>query len=163
MNPLLALFFLPLAFVWLSGELFKSQQSHILRSGAYPNRAHQSGSTHFIEILAQEPLAALLIRVPSGLTVERVQATGEQFQIIPHTVTETSSGWLIELSLPIASGVSFTVSMQGVRSYNRAEKIWRYEVFAKSLNSLLFKPVGIAEIFVYSDSGLYQKVFDKTF
>lgn len=152
MNILIVLVsLLPLGLVWLSGELSRAQRSHILRSGAYPNRANSLNSTHFFEILAQQPIAALLIQAPSGLSVERIQIANQRFRLISHTVTLKDSSYLIDLNLPALPHSILTVSMQRVRSQNRAERSWSYEVYAKYLNDSQFSQLGITRVFVYSD------------
>ncbi len=161
MNTLIVLTsLLPVALVWLSGERFRAKQAHITRSGAYPNRVHLPSSTHFIEILTQEQLASLLIYIPSGLTVECIQVTDEQFKLIPHFATTTEFSLLIDLNLYIQPGSTFTVSMQGVRTSDRSEQVWRYEVYAKYLNGSEFQRIGVANIHTYSDIRLHQKIFN---
>jgi hypothetical protein len=160
MSTLALAFLLPVAFVWLSGELFRAKQSHITRSGAYPNRVHQPSSTHFIEILTQERLVSLLIKIPSGLTVERIQVTDEQLKTVLCLADITESRLVIDLDSYIQPSATFTVSMQGVSSLSRSERVWSYEVYAKYLNGCAFEQIGVANILTYSDIRPHEKIFN---
>lgn len=148
---------LPICVVWLSGEVFKAKQTHIIRSGAYPNRTRVLNATHFIEILVTKPLTQMLIHVPSQMSIEHVQLIDKQFQTVPTTVTQIDTGLLISLSLPVSSRTNLTVILQGVRILNRSKRVWNYEIYVKHLICEPFKQIGIASILIYSELNSHQR------
>lgn len=157
-NLLLLLPLLSLGVIWLSGELFRAKQTHIVRSGAYPNRTNALNATHFIEILVTEPVTEVRIHIPSEISVEHVQLINRQFQTVPATVIRIDAGLLISLSLPVSPRTNLTVMLQGVRILNRSKRIWNYEIYAKHLNHESFKQIGIANLLIYSELNSHQRI-----
>lgn len=149
-NVLMLLLALPCFTVWLIDQWFKSQNSFLVCSGAYPNSTQAIQSTHYFQIcVVAQPLTQLLIEIPDliGIT-NQVTIIDQQFRMVEFVSDTTFTNVTIKFTQPIMPGQFLSIAIHGIQSPARSPRTWVYHLYGRH-QDCAFKLLGIARVSTY--------------
>ncbi len=138
--------------VWLIDLWFKSQNSYLMCSGAYPNLSYASRSTHYFQICIVNSITHLLIEIPEQIEItSHITVIDQRYRPIDFVTDLTSTDLTIEFTRPILPRQILSIAIHGIRSSTRSSQIWVYSLYSKNRESG-FTLLGIARIATYRNT-----------
>lgn len=144
-------FIFPMLTTWSVGNILRHKNSHVIRSGAYPNETDAANVTHYFELYLVEPsLSQLWIDLPSCISVNHISITDNHFKLIEFTTSMFHNWVTIDFAQPIASKTVLLVSMQGVKYQDQSKRTWLYSIYSKALDATPGKFLDTIQVHTYS-------------
>ncbi len=140
------------SFPALAGGILRNAKApHLVHSGAHPNNARISQSTHHFDVHVQgSNLEQLFIDVPKGVNVRnRITITDQSSNKVDATISINDNRIAIAFTQPVPTGTTLLVSMKGVSTSSLRGYTWLYPVYSRSVGINADVPIGIARIQTY--------------
>lgn len=125
--------------------------SHIIHSGAHPNRDRFPNPTHHFEIHVQgSALLALSIDIPEGIKISNgIEVTNQSGNRIDAQVSINNKKATVVFSQPVPAETILSINMNGVQTPNYNGFTWLYPVYGKISGMNQEIPLGTVRIQTY--------------
>ena len=140
------------SFPALAGGILRDAKApHLVHSGAHPNNARMSQSTHHFDVHVQgRDLEQLFVDVPKGVNVRnRITIADQSSNKVDATISRNDNRIAIAFTQPVPKGTTLSVSMKGVSANSLQGRNWLYPVYSRSVGINADVPIGMARIQTY--------------
>ena len=132
------------------GAMQNANISHLIHSGAHPNKARFQGATHHFEVHVQgKALSVLTINLPEDIKMRGgIEVTNQSGQKIESQVSVNNRKVTVVFSQPVSPDTTISIDLRGIYTPGYSRN-WMYAIAGKMVGINAEIPLGTVLIQTY--------------